>query len=590
MDKQAANKKMIYKLMFRLLPFQIFLAALSSINGMISSYFASNFVGVSTVTAMGLYGPIKTLLGALNTILFAGATIICGKNVGQNRSDKVQGIFSLNLVMSVILACFFTVFFLVLGLFDLTGFLCPDASVRPVLNRYLLGTAVGIFPYFLGNTLPPFLIMENRSKQTRTASFLFIAVSLVLNWLFVCRLQWGTFGLTLASSLGQWVFLAVQAEYYLSGKSDLRFSMRSIPWSDGRQIIGTGIPGALSAFYKTLRGFLINALLTAFVGSAGISAVAASQSLLAVLWALPLGMAAVSRLLISVSVGEEDRQTLTDIMRVMFRRYLPLLWLVCIGVSFMAVPLTRILFRDTADPVYKMTVWAMRIRPLSLPLTAVVMHFIYYGQAAKKQIYVRVLSILEGVVFIAGFTALLIRPLGVNAVYIAEVLKSIGCVLVIVLFAHVKNRHFPRNMDELMMIPPKFGVSEADRMDLTLRTTEDVVTVSERVQTFCLEKGLDHRRAMLSALALEEMAANVVEHGFPLDQKSHTVDIRVVYKDGSVILRIRDDCKPFDPTLRKLGSKKQDVLKNVGIKLVLRSAQDVQYQNIMGLNVLTVRV
>ena len=47
------------------------------------------------------------------------------------------------------------------------------------------------------------------------------------------------------------------------------------------------------------------------------------------IWALPVGMLAVSRLLISVSIGEEDRQTLTDVMRVMFRRYLPLMCLIC---------------------------------------------------------------------------------------------------------------------------------------------------------------------------------------------------------------------------------------------------------------------
>ncbi len=38
MDEQAANAKMVSKLMFRLLPIQILLAAVGSVNGIVSSF------------------------------------------------------------------------------------------------------------------------------------------------------------------------------------------------------------------------------------------------------------------------------------------------------------------------------------------------------------------------------------------------------------------------------------------------------------------------------------------------------------------------------------------------------------------------
>ncbi|MBQ5959322.1 MAG: hypothetical protein IJL53_01515 [Firmicutes bacterium] len=43
---QTSNRKMITKLMFRLLPVQILLSLVGSVNGIVSSYFASNFIGV----------------------------------------------------------------------------------------------------------------------------------------------------------------------------------------------------------------------------------------------------------------------------------------------------------------------------------------------------------------------------------------------------------------------------------------------------------------------------------------------------------------------------------------------------------------
>jgi LytS/YehU family sensor histidine kinase len=86
------------------------------------------------------------------------------------------------------------------------------------------------------------------------------------------------------------------------------------------------------------------------------------------------------------------------------------------------------------------------------------------------------------------------------------------------------------------------------------------------------------------------MAGNVVIHGFSKDSKSHAVDIRVVHKDDDVILRLRDDCVPFNPKERQQLGDPSDPTKNIGLKMVFRSSKDVQYQNILGLNVLTVRI
>ena len=45
MEKIESNLQIIKKLMFKLLPIQILLAMIGAINGIVSGYFASNFVG-----------------------------------------------------------------------------------------------------------------------------------------------------------------------------------------------------------------------------------------------------------------------------------------------------------------------------------------------------------------------------------------------------------------------------------------------------------------------------------------------------------------------------------------------------------------
>ena len=590
MREPNANMKIMAKLMLRLLPIQVLLAAVGSVNGIVSSFFATNYVGVDAMSAVGLYGPVGMLVTSIATMLAGGSVILCGKYMGQNQQGKLQNVFSLNLLLSALIAALFTVIFFLMLSFDLTDFLTRDGTVRPIFNRYLLGQTVGLFPTVLGAQLPAFLSLENKGKQTMLASIVYIIVNVILNFLLIQVLRMEAFGLALATSLGMWSFVLVEAWPFLSGKTHLKIGAKKLPWRQCGDIVKIGFPGAASNIYQTARGLIVNHLIEIFVGSVGISAFAAADNLMRIFWALPTGMLAVSRLMISVSIGEEDRQSLTDVMRVMFRRYLPMMCAVVAGIILCAVPMTRIFYRDPAEPVYQMTVWGLRILPLCMPLSVLCMHATCYAQASGKQGLVHTLSLLDGVVCVAGFTALLIAKLGIRAVYAANVLNGVVCLLVIVGYSCLKRKHLPRTMDDYMVIPDDFGAPESERMDLSLHSMEEVVSVSREVQAFCRSRGVDERRAYLAGLAMEEMAGNIIDHGFTKNTRSHTVDVRVVHKADDVILRLRDDCVPFDPGERQKIAENDDLTKNIGIRMIFKIARDVQYQNILGLNVLTIRI
>ena len=68
------------------------------------------------------------------------------------------------------------------------------------------------------------------------------------------------------------------------------------------------------------------------------------------------------------------------------------------------------------------------------------------------------------------------------------------------------------------------------------------------------------------------------------------MDVRVVCKDDEVILRIKDDCVPFDPVERNHLTEGGDAASNIGIRMVYSIANKIKYQNLFGLNVLTVRI
>ena len=580
----------IRKTMFKLLPVQVLFAVLGYVNGLVSSYFATNFVGIDAMTAVGLYGPISMMITAISTMLAGGCAIICGKYLGMNRFDKIHDIFSMDLKLTTVIGLIITLIIALMGAFDLTGIFTHDPEARQALDIYMLGSAIGVVPIMLGSQLVQFLLIESMGRRTMYASITYIGFNVVFNFIFVKMMSMGALGLALSSSIAQWVFFAVELQYFLSKKARLRILGGSASGSEMLNIITVGFPGAAVLVFLTFRGLILNKLLDSYVGIEGISAFATANNLNNMFWAVEAGMLAVSRLLISVSIGEEDRKTLTDIMRVVMKYFLPLLTAIDIAVFALAVPFTWIFYKDPSQEVFTMTVWSIRILCLAMPLELIVAHFSCYEQVLGRNLYVNLLALLDGVVFVSGFAAILVGPMGINGVCFANILSEICCLLVVFLYAWICGRRMPRGLEDIIMIPDDFGVSEDERIDITVLTSEEAVEVSRKVQDFCTCRGIDDRRSYYAALALEEMTVNIVEHGFTKDDREHTIDIRVSHKDDRVILRIRDDCVPFDPEERSRIFDPDDPARNMGIRMIYRIMEGIEYRNSLGLNVLTIRI
>ena len=587
---ETENSQLISKLFFRLLPAQIFVLAVTTVNGMISSLFASNYIGTEAMSAIGLYFPILMFVASLNVMFGGGAQILYGKYMGRNEKEQTKKVFSTDLALVGGLSVLVIIVFLLVSLTDMTWIMTGDVAVRKNLNQYILGQCAGIFPTLLTVHLAGYLSLENQKKRTTFASIVFIVAGAFFDYLFVGVLRLSAFGLALASSLSMWVYFTVLAQYFFSGKSQLKFSARYFCRKEALQIVKTGYPRALYRGYITGQSIIRNILVVQFVGSLGLSAYAAADSIIQILWTVPIGIREVSRMLFSISYGEEDRRSLVDTMRTALLKGIPFTGVFAAAVMIAAEPLTRLFYRDPSIPVYHMTVMALRILPISLVISVIHLHFICYGQIAGKHVLVHILSVLNGLVNLCVFIALMIPLMKMNAVYWANVVDGLICAFVCFLYSWIARKKVPKSIEDMMVIPEDFGVGADARIDISVHSMPEVLSVSQQVIDFCRSHEIDERRAYFAGLFLEEMAGNVVEHGFHKDEKNHSVDIRVVHKNEDLILRIKDDCIPFNPEERQEIMDPKDRMKGVGIRIVYQGAKDIQYQNMLGLNVLTIRI
>ena len=578
---------MISKVFFRLLPVQILLIAVGCLNSVIDGAVAASAIGPDAMAVLGLYAPVGKCVDALVAVFLGGSQIMCGRFLGRNEVEETQRVFSLDIVVTLGISCMLAALFLAIP-GSLAAALGAGDAVRTDLAAYLAGMAPGIPAQMIGSQLSAFLQLERQEKRTYIGIAAMVITNVGMDLLLVTGLGMGFLGLGLATSVSSLVFCAVQLAFFMTDRATIRFHLRSVRFRYLPELLRTGVPGALTQGCLVLRGLIINAILLRYAAPWGLPAFSAVNAFGCLYCAVYLGMGSATRLLTSVYIGEEDRTGLMEIMRIALTWGLALVT-VAAGITLaLAEPFTRLFFQP-GDGAYEPALLFFRLFPLSVPLSSVFITFVNYYQSAGRIKAVNFLSVIDGVAAVSLFSILLAPPLGYLGVWLAQPLAGLFTTAMIPLCAWVINRRFSLRLADLMALRPDFGAPAEDRMELTVTGKEQALQTSRAVIDFCLRHGTDRKRAYSAGLCLEELAVNIVDHGFRKGREDSVV-IRVLYRreEDELLIRLKDGCRPFNPKERAALFDPEDPLHNVGIRMASRLSKRMEYQFILGLNVLTV--
>ncbi|MCR5053450.1 MAG: ATP-binding protein [Lachnospiraceae bacterium] len=575
-------------LFFKMLPAQVLIFAMASVNSIVDGVIAGQFIDARTVGVIGLFITILNVVNAIGQVLLGGSSVLIGRYMGQGDIEKTNGVFSLNLTMAVILSGVITLicFFLPGMVADICG---SGPDLKDALMTYVRGISLGLIPQVLSLQLGAFLQVERQSVRNYIGVATMIVSNVILNITFVKVLDMGIFGLALSTSVCNWLYFAVLISYYFTDRAQLKYNFGNILWSDLKNVIKIGFPGALLVFCLSFRELILNRLVQSAGGADALSAKSALGMVGGLFIAFCIGTGSVSRILMSVNNGEEDKDAIKDMMKVCFTKALLITIIMTALIASVAKVFVGFFFPDPSTHVYALASQAFYAYIVSIPLILVVQIFSNYLQAMGHNLCVNVFSFVDGFVSVVVPALLLTPVIGVMGVWLATPIGIIICTFVYPAYAIIYWKRIPKNLDEWMLFRKDFGVDEKDRLIINIENNEDVSQTSEKVQTFCKEHGYDTRKSYYAALCLEEMAGNVVTHGFN-DSKKHFLDVRTVCKDDGILLRIKDDCKPFDPKERLEQLNPEDVTRNVGIRMAMKISDETTYQNMMGLNILSMKI
>jgi len=572
---------MIKKLVGQMLAAQILSALTVSLCLLIDNLMIGRYLGERALTAYGLANPVLLVIGAVGSMLCAGAQVACGKSLGRGDREETNIGYSTAIAVAAVFSVAFTIL-VALARVPLARLLGADEpALLKDTSGYMAGFVIGAPASMGALILVPFLQMAGQSNLLIAAVLGMTLADVAFDLLNVTVFHGGMFGMGLASSLSYYVAMLIGGGYFLSKKCVFSFSKKRILRRKIRELVAGGVPTVFGMASSVVLIFAVNKLLLGLGGKAAVAAYAVINTIINASNCISTGMGGVALTLSGVLYNEEDRAGLSELLGLLSRRA------VLLGVAVMALlmafarPLAS-LFIPTAGESQSIAVLGLRLFALGMIPCCVSNGLRNCYQGTGRVRMMEVICVLANAALPTLAAALLGSLLGVPGVWLYFVTGEVLTLLFVMAYVWRQKGGVTWRAEDILLLQSDFGVMDADRLEASLGDVDEVMAYSRSAAEFCSAHGGSKRLASHLALCAEEMGANIVTHGFAPDGKNR-LSIRLQVKDGHWTLRFRDDCVAFDP-VSHIEKSEEDSL---GIRLAMRMADEARYTYSMNLNNLT---
>ena len=557
---------------------------------LVDSVMIGRFLGVDSMSAYGFATPLLLVFAALGSMISAGVQVVCGKTIGNGDREGTNACFSVAAVLAVTisivgLAAVFTFlnpFTTLLG----AGRPAPGNVVFDLTKDYLKGFILGAPAFLCAQIMIPFLQLSGRRIRLVIAVLVMTGSDIAFDFLNVFVFHGGTFGMGLASTLSYYLAFFVGVGYFFRKDCMFRFRLRLFCGKMCKSLLSYGVPTVINQISTVLLVLLLNRLLEASSGTVAVAAYSVISTIGNICYCFGTGIGSVAMMLASVFYTDRDRNAICELVHLMSIHALLLDAVVtALGLVF-ARPLAAMFLGGDMAAVGLATV-GLRLFLLSIVPSSLNSSFKNYYQGVERVGFSEVISVLQNFAYPILFAFVLSRFFGTIGIWLGFVCGEVAALVTFSVVVWRNRGKITLSADAYSMLKSSFGTRPEDCLSCSIQREQDATAVSEQATRFCLAHGLDRRQSMLIGLCIEEMTVNIVRHGFGADKKAHHIDVRLVIEPQGSVIRIRDDCRNFDPVDYLALHETSDPTAHIGIRMVMKTVKEANYLNSLGWNNLT---
>ena len=548
--------------------------------GFIDGLVISRCLGPEAMAAEGIVHPIYSILGVISGMLAVGMQVCCAQAIGRGSRKEYCRLVSSTVYVGAALSLLVTGLVLVFaGPFAvLLGASGNAAGLAGSAAKYLTGIGIGIPSLIMTVILASALQLDTGRKTIQTGALIEAAANILLDLLAV-KLDLGIFGIGLATAAASYLDLLYQCTFFLRKDRVLHFVRPDVPAREFFRMLAHGWEKATRRLANTLRPIVLNAIIISTGGVAAMSALSVRNNFANFAEIIPSGIAAAVSLLIGVYYGEINEEAIREVGSYGHRMIALFSGVICAAMLVFAPQIAGLYVTGEGETL-KMTTFAIRMLALQNPLQALILSRIKYLQAVHRKFNVNLLTVGTQVFFVLLSAFVLSRLFGVYGILACYTVSDMLTLLVTYLCYAVTSRKMMPSVMDYLNLPEEFHLNPGDVISLDIRDREDVSLGSEQIMLFCRGHQADRRVSYYAALSFEELALNIVEHGFKRSKSSEPmIDLRAVISGDMFVIRMRDNCPEYDITkkIAAVNEDGSDPEKNIGIRIISRIASDIIY-------------
>ena len=555
------------------------MAVAMQLGNIVDSILVSRFIDIDGLTAISLSLPILYFMQMFGFALGVGGAITVSVMLGKRQIKEASGVLSVCVIAVTAISLVFTAmsFFVTK---PLTGLLASTPALQVLLEPYLFIFICFIPLLNLCILLSNMMTVDNNPKLGAASFIVANIVNLILDYLFLKYTDMGMTGAALSTVIGYACGNLLVIPYLLSKKRMLQFNFR-----EGLHqiktlgaVIKAGAPQASVFVMMILQYYILNTFIQNVLGTDNMAIYAVCLYSVDIVRLCIEGIIGMIQTIGGVLYGEKDYYGIRRVVkRTLVFVSIAVILLTALFLVFPQAILTVFSFNKPA--LYSNALLCVRLFSLSFMFFAANRVTQVYYQTTLQSKLSTLDTVLQGFVLLVPFSMLFIGTVGIIGVSIAAVVTEALCFFTVYLYRVIQQKRGKLPQKGFLMIPERDSESLTD---ITVHSTDkDAVEISKQLMECCEKNGVSSETAAAIGVAAEELTVNIAHYGYK-EIKPGYIDVNLSRTDDRLLLRVRDDGVPFNPTEYHPEDDGEFLLG--GIALIQAIAEKMTYTRVLNMN------
>ncbi|MCR4589819.1 MAG: hypothetical protein K5668_03285 [Lachnospiraceae bacterium] len=566
-------------------------ALVQSMTFMVDTIVAGHFLGTDAVAAIALGMPMIGLMLSFTGMILQGAFLKLLNAMGRNDMEDYDRIFSLALIFTIIVDCIF----LALCLFQTDAVLGMGGAGKAELAAVTLGrlyvrtACLEILFFALGSLFQLVIATYGYQADRMICSVVCVIVNVITSVVLVMNLpaEISIAGLGIGSAMGTLAQLLMTCVMMKRRSISVKFRFCAVNRKnavDSLDMLRRGFPSSVDNMLDSISGSVVNNIILASFaeGTAVLALVSIIKTIYNLVRTVGRGVFYSSEPLIGILNGGRDNEGIKKTFITALK--LGTAYAAVLALIFIVIKTPLLSFYNIADNADANTGLIL------IAISGIVVVFPFAFNAVYESTGHLLLSLSVAVIPDSILYPLLIpfmgKAFGITGIWIAMGFSFIPFFILFYLIFALITGSFPVPLDRLLRL--KVEKDRITELDVSVPVdAKDVTFVSEKLQRFMLENGVDRKAANKASLCTEEIAADYIEHRKSAKQndKKAYMDIKVFRTGDMIQIILRNYDEPYNPLVFE---QDKEGFSKIGVVMVQKISREISYSYAYHLNVVSI--